>query len=129
MSSEKKGWLCLQCGKTTEPDDNLRACPNCGSTNQPVDLEKELNVKITWQELRIIVMWSERWASSCKEKETSESMMRTVYRIADRIQQQHLDQECGLTFASELAELRASDLVNGDEVQQNVIREIPPEKL
>ena len=121
-------WLCLQCGKATEPDDDLHACPNCGSTNPPVDLQKELSVKITWQELRVIVMWAERWASSCQDKEMSESMLKTVYRIADRIQQQHLDQETGLTFASELAELRASDLISG-EVQQNVIREIPPEKL
>ena len=114
-------WLCLECGKEVEPDEKLMCCPGCGSTGVPVDLKKELTVRTTWHELRILVMWAERWASSAEEKKESEKMLKVVYRIADRIQAQHLDQESGLTFASELSGLRAEF----GEVEQNVIRELP----
>ena len=119
-------YLCLDCGKKTEPNDALMCCPHCQSTGIPVDTEKLITVRTSWHELRILVMWAERWASALPDKQESEKMLRIVYRIADRMQQQHLDQECGLTFASELAELRASPHVTG-EIEQNVIREIPPE--
>src|SRR5256885_5579944 len=101
------GWLCLNCGKVTEPNDNLKCCPNCQSVGSPVDLAKELTIRTSWHELRILIMWAERWASNAKDKTDSENMLRVVYRIADRIQQQHLDQACGLTFGSEFAELRS----------------------
>lgn len=121
-------WLCLDCGKETEPDEKLMCCPHCQGTGIPVDLDKMLTVRTTWHELRILTMWAEFWASNQQDKANSEKMLRVVYRIADRIQQQHMDQEGGLTFASELADLRAHPQVTGD-VEQNVIRELPPEKL
>lgn len=117
--------LCLECGKETVPDEKLMDCPHCHSLGIPVDTDKMLIVRTSWHELRILTMWAEFWASSQKDKAESEKLLRIVYRIADRIQQQHMDQECGLTFASELAELRASPQVIG-EVEQNVIRELPP---
>jgi len=119
-------WLCLDCGKETEPNEELIYCPNCGSDGVPADTSKRLNISITWHELRCIVMWAERWASSSSDKKNSERLLRVVYGIADRIQVQHLDQECGLTFASELSELRAH--ITGT-IEQNVIREIDPPKL
>lgn len=129
-------WLCLNCGKETQPDENLMDCPHCHSTGIPVDTDKLLNVKTTWQELRVLVMWAERYASNViehaktqgRDLKEGETMLRVVYRIADRIQQQHMEQECGLTFASELAELRACPQVTG-EVEQNVITELPPEPV
>lgn len=133
---DKEGWLCLHCGKVSEPDPRLQACPNCGATGSPVDLSEELNVRTTWHELRILVMWAERYASTVsfqaqaqgRDTKDGDEMLKVVYAIADRIQNQHLDQECGLTFASELADLRADPRVRG-EVQQNVIHEIPSQEL
>lgn len=117
-------WLCLECGKETEPNEDLMGCPNCGATGIPVNLDEMLTVRTSWHELRIIVMWAERFVSSINDKKESERMLKVIYRIADRIQAQHMDQGCGLTFASELAELRASPFVTGG-IEQNVIRELP----
>ena len=113
--------LCLNCGKECEESPRATCCPNCGDTGVPANASERLDVKITWHELRVIVMWAERFASSVAEERESKKMMRVVYGIADRIQQQHLSQKTGLTFASEIAELRAEF---GD-VEQNVVREIP----
>jgi hypothetical protein len=74
--------------------------------------------KITWHELRVIVMWAEFWAS--KHAETTPSMLKAVYGIADRLHAQHLDGPA-LTFSQELAELRADPRVGS--VEQNVIPE------
>ena len=111
--------LCLACGgefKVPE-DEHVSCCPGCGDVGIPADLDERPEFKITWHELRCLVMWAERWASSSDD---SKRMQRIVYGIADRLHMQHMDGP-SLTFAQELAGLR-SDPQFG-EVSQNVIRE------
>jgi len=120
MDAPLSGWLCLRCGTVTTPDPSLKACPSCGAHGVPADVADRVAVNITWHELRVLVIWAERWASSV-EGDAGADMRRIVYGIADRLQQQHFD-KAGLTFASELAALR-SDVGH---VEQNVIKEDRP---
>ena len=111
--------LCLACGGefNFSPDERVSCCPGCGDEGIPADLDERPEFKITWHELRCLVMWAERWASSSDE---SKRMQRIVYGIADRLHLQHMDGP-SLTFAQQLADLRADPSVGA--ISQNVIRE------
>ena len=104
-------FLCLACSEwsTKEEADAAFAagrpgCPKCGDTGVPSASDDEVTVKITWHELRVLVMWAENWAHSNK-KETPK-MPRVVYGIADRLALQHLDKAAPLTMRGEIAALR-----------------------
>ncbi len=120
-------YLCLRCSANINPQDPrlfdeehpfYGGCPECGETGIPADLDDSVNIKITWHELRVIVMWAERWASANVDKPENKSMLETVYGIADRVQFQHIDKP-GLTFRSELTALSEA----GYKITQNVIKE------
>ncbi len=124
-------YLCLKCQNEIDPHDhrlkdnlhpNFGGCPHCGSPGVPADMSKKLTVAITWHELRILTIWAERWASQAEPD--SPGSQAIIYGIADRIQMQHMDQKVGLTFASELAELREFlGKTGGKLLHQTVIRE------
>ena len=109
-------WLCLACGLYFPPNPGLKACPTCGNTNPPASTTDEVSVRITWHELRILVIWAERWASTHSEKDPT--IQKVVYGIADRLYQQHLGRS-PLTFMGETTELREKF----GRVDQNVIKE------
>jgi hypothetical protein len=113
--------LCLQCGGITLYKDGLEGCSHCGqSKSLPCNLTRDtVAVNITWHELRILVIWAERWASECKSDDERDQMQKTLYRIADRIHGQHLDKRA-LTFFGELSNLRGG---LGVKVEHNVIHE------
>lgn len=113
-------WLCLRCRAEVEPSDNLSACPACGARGVPADTADRVTVTVTWHELRVLIIWAERWASD--HAASDPDMRKVVYGIADALQLQHLDKHA-LTFAGELSSLRG-DL--GLKVEQNVIPEDRP---
>lgn len=93
-------WLCLNCNQESEPG-NYQTCPKCGSDGIPVDLEGMLTMRISRHELRILVIWAERWAMQADNDE----MRRVVYGIADRLETQ--DVAAGpLTLVGEINQLR-----------------------
>ncbi|MDE2098953.1 MAG: hypothetical protein KGL39_16995 [Patescibacteria group bacterium] len=128
-------FLCLACSQEFPDDDprisdsshkNYGGCPGCGHNGIPADTSTRLSISITWHELRVLCIWAERWASMSETQAEKSGdrpliMLKVVYGIADRIQAQHLEQETGLTFRSELAELSAAGL----RYEQNVIKEEP----
>ena len=131
----EKQWLCLACSKIMDlkDDEEVFACPNCGDTGIPADFSIRPEFKITWHELRCLVMWAEFYASKCDDKSAGDkesgdaeriamagkgNMRQIVYGIADRLHEQHMDGP-PITFSQELAGLR-SEYGN---VEQNVIRE------
>lgn len=114
--------LCLSCSKEFEVDETVYACPGCGDIGIPADLSVRPEFKITWHELRCIVMWAELWAST-KDDDEHKKMRRIVYGIADRLHLQHMDGP-PLTFSQELADLRADPRISG--LEQNVIKEDDP---
>lgn len=111
--------LCLSCSEEFEVDDSVIACPGCGDEGIPADIMVRPSFRITWHELRCLVMWAEFYASGQSEKDKGK-MQRIVYGIADRLHMQHMDGP-PITFSQELAELRAHPGVTG--LKQNVIVE------
>ena len=128
-------WLCLACSQVMEPkdDETVYACPKCGDEGIPADYSERPEFKITWHELRCLVMWAEFWASrsdtAAEEAKKSGdedrirvagsgNMRKIVYGIADRLHAQHMDGP-PLTFSQELAEARSEY----GKIEQNVIKE------
>lgn len=114
----ESGWLCLKCRGVTPPADDLTGCSHCGdSKGIPADLARTVTVRITEHELRVLIMWAEFWASA-KDDDDHRTMRRVVYGIAGALQAQ-IPSGAALTFANELADLRAEY----GAVEQNVVRE------
>lgn len=117
--ADDRQWLCLACSQimALNDDEPIYACPNCGDTGIPADYSVRPDFKITWHELRCLVMWAEFWASA-KDDDGHKTMRKVVYGIADRLHSQHMDGP-SLTFSQELADLRSEF----GAVKQNVIKE------
>jgi hypothetical protein len=97
-------WLCLHCSKVAVPEGPLFACPYCGSTGVPADLDDKLTVEITRHELRVVMIWAEQWAASMNDPKTREDSRKVVAGIAARLKAQ--DPKAGaLTMSDELAAL------------------------
>lgn len=101
-------WLCLHCSEWFPADRALMVCPGCGANGLPASSRDVVQVRITWHELRCLVIWAENWAHARLEGPERNVMRRVVYGIADRLQAQHLGKKVGLTLASEIAELKAA---------------------
>lgn len=118
-----RNYLCLACSEVSALDDDepRNGCPKCGDQEGiPANFDERPEFKITWHELRCLVIWAEFWASS-KDDDEHKKMRKVVYGIADRLHQQHMDGP-PLTFSQELADLRSKH----GTVEQNVIREDRP---
>lgn len=98
--------MCLECGGEANTDDpgmgNLKACPQCGATGIPADLDDTGTVVITRHELRILTMWADNYARSITARHPgSDKVVRT---IVDRLGTQT---DTPLTLSHEFADLRA----------------------
>jgi len=99
-------WLCLACGDVSPPGE-YRACPACGDKGVPADLSDMLTLKITRHELRILMIWAERWGAAAKNEQQQDQMRRVVYGIADRLELQN-PASGPLTLAGEISELKSA---------------------
>lgn len=92
--------LCLACNEwQTIPDDyDKPGCPGCGDTGIGALEEDIVTIKITWHELRVLVMWAEKFS-------LRQGRSKIVYGIADRIILQH-PERIPLTLAGEIAQLK-----------------------
>ncbi|MBU6232568.1 hypothetical protein KGP36_08135 [Patescibacteria group bacterium] len=132
---KEKEWLCLACSQVMELSDEepVYACPHCGDEGIPAEWSVRPEFKITWHELRCLIMWAEFWASQADQRAEDAqksgdperiamagrgNMRKIVYGIADRLHAQHMDGP-PLTFSQELADVRAEY----GAVEQNVIKE------
>lgn len=105
-------YLCLVCKTELDPNDPrlmdeqhpyFGNCPECGCEARGADLDDTVEIKITWTELRLLIMWAEMWANHIHDE--VEWSQKIFYNIVDRIQMQYMERP-GLTFASELTKLR-----------------------
>lgn len=94
----------------------LSCCPNCRSNSIPMHSDDDIEIKINWHELRILVMWAERWAIQADENAKKEgrpldynfSAVKSVYSIAETIVEQYqtLNEKSPLTLAEDIGKLR-----------------------
>lgn len=113
MSDARKETMwCIDCGaRFTDEEIKGWGCPTCGSQGVPCGTDQDVTVEINWHELRVLVIWAENYAASCKRNagadRSSEKMPLTVSAIARRLQRQHPDLT-PLTLAEEIAALPAA---------------------
>ena len=103
---------CVICGKefTDEELRGVNKCPNCGTGSLPCAISEDVEIKINWHELRMLVIWAENWAKECDLKETDsskEKMLLSIMTIAQRLQKQFPD-KTALTLFGEVRDLRKS---------------------
>lgn len=99
---------CVDCGSrfTQKEIANAFACPKCGSIGIPCAPADDVDVKINWHELRILVIWAENWAAMPRDdpRRGPIPLSHTVKAIAKRLQEQY-PTRVALTLSGELAEL------------------------
>jgi predicted nucleic acid-binding Zn-ribbon protein len=101
---------CVLCGKEFTDDEIIEGtskCPNCGTKSLPCLIADDVNIKINWHELRILVIWAENWARHCDNGENppEEKMLLSIMTIAQRLQKQFPD-KVKLTLFGEIRDLR-----------------------
>ena len=103
---------CVDCGHRVSYRDSrgLSGCPSCGSTSIPCSAIDDVDLKVNWHELRILIIWAENWAAHCDGRDPPEGsprrwMMPTLKAIAKRLQTQY-PSRITLTLAGEFAELK-----------------------
>lgn len=106
---------CIHCGKefTDEETKFVNSCPSCNTKSLPCAINDDVDIKINWHELHILVVWAENWARQLDEKHpvtnTDEPFnhLYTIMTIAERLQRQFPDKNA-LTLFSEIREVRES---------------------
>ena len=109
-NTEKLIARCTSCSNEFSKIDmeGKSACPSCGTKAMPMSISDDVNVKINWHELRILVIWSENWARQMdkdNEDTNDEKTLLAIMTIAERLQKQYPD-KTKLTLFSEIRELR-----------------------
>lgn len=100
--------FCTLCGIEVQSFEGLTACPSCNTKSYPCDHADDVNVKINWQELRVLVMWAERWGVLHKDDQHGATNPDLIYSIAERLEKQHEARAASspLTLAGDLGKLR-----------------------
>lgn len=100
---------CTLCGKEFSDEiipEGTSECPNCGTKSLPCLIADDVNIKINWHELRILVIWAENWARHIdKTDPKEEKLLLSVMTIAQRLEKQFPD-KTRLTLFGEIRELR-----------------------
>lgn len=108
MAEETINILCLACGEPSfiEPDADIQACPHCGDTGLPADLDDTVTVTLTAHELRVLTFWSEAFSKDLiKHGYDPEQRTKKVLKtIVDRLSMQT---DVALSQRQEMADLRA----------------------
>lgn len=100
---------CSLCGKEFSDEELMNAikCPSCGTKQLPCSISDDVEIKINWHELRVLMIWAENWARHCDNGDNppEEKMLLSIFTIAERLQKQFPD-KTKLTLFSEIRELR-----------------------
>lgn len=91
--------LCLDCGaETVDPPPGTKACPSCGESSIPADLDDTATITLTTHELRILTMWADNYARTI-------GCGHVTRTILDRLAPQT---DAALSLSQEFADLRAA---------------------
>ena len=96
---------CMICAAPFAHQDvtDAHECPQCKTKIEPMHPLDDVEVKVNWLELRVLVQFAERMAT--EKKETVGDLPKCVYAIASRIETQHPSMPA-LSLAGEMRELK-----------------------
>ena len=100
--------FCTHCNHQIESFEGLTCCPNCGTKGKPCSYSEQLNVSININEVRLLCIWAENWASRFTGKDAEHKEV--VYAIANRIKKQLPESlaKVPLTMRDEFSDLKQS---------------------
>lgn len=96
---------CMTCGERFgwEQLNELKACPNCGSSSIPMDHSEDIMLKINPHELRVLTIWADNYAQmELKPRADSQNAVKGFKRLLARIREQV---KFPLTIADEVKEV------------------------
>lgn len=115
-SSIIKDIRCLNCSSefTYAETEGVNRCPKCATTTLPGIIKYDVDLKINWQELRILVMWASNYA-----KTLGTDAQFTMACIADRLRKLRPEPAAGnLTLLEDIQDI-ANELGINIEVVDN----------
>ena len=80
--------FCNACGFKVKSFEGLEKCPQCGTTGIPCSYDNQVNISINIQELRVLAVWAEQWASNAKDEKEQHQMAIVLRSIQKRINDQ-----------------------------------------
>lgn len=97
---------CTRCYEefTEEESKDADCCPKCGSKGLPHLISEDVNVKISWHELRILCNWASSYADTA-EGFTDDSK-ETLKAIVSRLMKYRPKDAAALTLEEEFKELQ-----------------------
>lgn len=119
LTEGKKTTRCVVCrAEFTDAEiQNAKACPSCGGTGVPMAIAQDVDVRINWHELRILVMWAENFEQSALKNEPNHKLG-VVAAIAKALSKFKPEGGAPLRFAEEFAELQQeypqAELLDGE---------------
>ena len=99
---------CIDCREEFTEEECLKVncCPACKSVGTPLAMADDIQIKVNWQELRVLTMWAEFWAEQKSSMDPDNSNMKqTVKSIATAMEEQY-PSRTPLTMAGELGEAK-----------------------
>lgn len=109
---ERYGYRCARCEyrpTVEEANAGLTKCPRCETTAVPLADRHDVEVKINWQELRVLGIFAEQWAAQLKanhpDAPETDDPQRGVAIFCGRLQAQHPELP-PLTLSGEIADIR-----------------------
>lgn len=115
---ENEGF-CTLCGLIIKSFEGLSNCPACKTESIPCGFENQLNITINQQELRILVIWAERWVGEMKDEPMQHNSARILRAILHRINEQLPDNHKVQMLSQEINDLKKMD--NVSDVQTNLL--------
>lgn len=94
--------FCIDCGQHYDSFEGMSECAACGTKNLPVFDNDQVDANINWGELRLLIIWAERWGIKAV------GGAGTVYAISERIGLQHPERiaKYPLTLAGEIGQVK-----------------------
>ena len=99
-------YRCILCDHQVTEETLSRGlpyCPGCGTTCAPCRSNLDVNVKVNWFELQVLVTWAENWAQ--QQKGDDGEVLKAVHAIAHRVSAQYPSLP-PLTLAKAVSQMR-----------------------
>lgn len=98
--------ICDQFVPAKDLNDELRACPNCGTSIPPLDPEKDLTININLDELKILTIWSDHYAQDFLDEIAKIELTAIFARLKKQAEKQLPDKNTSLTLKDEIEALK-----------------------
>ena len=98
--------ICDQFVSAENLSDELRACPNCGTSIPPIDPAKDIKININLDELKLLTIWSDHYAQTFLDELARTELTAIFTRLKKQVDEQLPGKNTSLTLKDEIDALR-----------------------